>query len=264
MDKDFWKGTKGMLNRKNKRILVIAGLCSVAVLLAAFAAVEIIGSLTRKKIDTTEGLEIIKRAESAELVDIETRIQKMEDKEKEEQEALDARSTKEKFASAVVMGDSITDGFEEYDILNASSVVAEIGVELDELDEQLGKLREINPQVAFLSYGMNDIVATQGDVEVYIEQYKAVIKQIQSDLPNTKIFINSIFPVQQQEIDREPAYEKLEEYNEALREMCDKQQIAYLDNTDLVSEIYYEEDGIHLKPEFYPLWAERMAEVASL
>ena len=111
MDKDFWKGTKGMLNRKNKRILVIAGLCSVAVLLAAFAAVEIIGSLTRKKIDTTEGLEIIKRAESAELVDIETRIQKMEDKEKEEQEALDARSTKEKFASAVVMGDSITDGF---------------------------------------------------------------------------------------------------------------------------------------------------------
>ena len=180
MDKDFWKGTKGMLNRKNKRILVIAGLCSVAVLLAVFAAVEIIGSLTRKKIDTTEGLEIIKRAESAELVDIETRIQKMEDKEKEEQEALDARSTKEKFASAVVMGDSITDGFEEYDILNASSVVAEIGVELDELDEQLGKLREINPQVAFLSYGMNDIVATQGDVEVYIEQYKAVIKDRKS------------------------------------------------------------------------------------
>lgn len=243
---------------------MIAGLISAAVLVAVFIGIELAGNLTRKKVDTAEGIQIIKRAEAADAVAIETKIQNLEEKEKEEKEENDSRSIKEKFASAVVMGDSITDGLAEYDILNASSVVAEIGVELDELDEQIKKLKEMNPQVAFLSYGMNDIVATQGDKELFIEQYKSVIRQIQKEVPDTTLFVNSIFPVLQQEVDREPVYEHLSEYNEALREMCDKQQIAYVDNTELVSDNYYEQDGIHLKPEFYPLWAERMAEVAAL
>ena len=37
------------------------------------------------------------------------------------------------------MGDSISEAFTEYDLLNASSVVAKIGVELDELDDQIKK-----------------------------------------------------------------------------------------------------------------------------
>ena len=56
----------------------------------------------------------------------------------------------------------------------------------------------------------------------------------------------------------------LEEYNQDLSKLCDEQQIAYIDNTQLVSSQYYEEDGVHFKPEVYPIWADRMAEVASL
>ena len=41
------------------------------------------------------------------------------------------------------MGDSITEGFTEYDILNTSSVVAKIGVHLDELDEQIKQVKKI-------------------------------------------------------------------------------------------------------------------------
>ena len=46
--------------------------------------------------------------------------------------------------------------------------------------------------------------------------------------------------------------------------MCDKLQIAFVDNSCLSLATYYEEDGIHFKSEFYPVWAERMAEVAAL
>lgn len=252
------------MDNKNKRIMVISGLAFAAVLIVVIIAVEAVGSLTRKKVDTSEGLEIIRQAEAAEVTVIETKIQNLEEQEKKEAEAEDTRSIKEIFAAAVVMGDSITAGFTEYDILNASSVVAEIGAGLEGLEEQIGTLKELNPQVVFLSYGMNDILSTQGDTDAFIDQYKSVIRQMQKEMPNTKIFINSIFPVSQQEREREPLFQELDAYNKALREMCDKQQIAYVDNTELVSDRYYEEDGVHFKPDFYPVWAERMAEVASL
>lgn len=258
------RGTIRALSDKSKRIFMIVGAAFVTVLFLVIFAVEGIENLTKKKADTAEGLEIISRAEAAEAAAIETKIQNLEEQEKEEEQAEDTRSIKEVFTSAVVMGDSITAGFSEYDILNASSVVAQIGAGLEGTEEPIEKLKEINPQVVFLSYGMNDIISTKGDTAAFSENYKNVVRQLKKEIPNMKIFVNSIFPVQQQEIEREPAFEHLEEYNEALREMCDKQQIAYVDNTDLVSERYYEEDGVHLKPDFYPVWAQRMAEVASL
>lgn len=252
------------MDDKKKRNIVIAGLSFACALFVIIMAVETIGGLTRKKVDTTEGLQIIEQAEAAEVTAIETKIQNLEEQEKIEAEAEDDRSVKEIFTSAVVMGDSITAGFSEYDILNASSVVAEIGAGLEGMEDQIMKLKELNPQVVFLSYGMNDMLSTQGDTEVFINNYKAMIKEIQKEVPNTKIFVNSIFPVSKQKREEEPVFEQLDTYNEALREMCDKLQIAYVDNTELVSDRYYEEDGVHFRPDFYPVWADRMAEVASL
>ena len=87
---------------------------------------------------------------------------------------------------------------------------------------------------------------------------------IRKKLPETKIFINSIFPVQKWRVEEEPLFEHIAEYNEALRAMCDKLQIAYVDNTELVTDRYYEADGMHFKSDFYPVWARRMAEFSAL
>ena len=54
------------------------------------------------------------------------------------------------------------------------------------------------------------------------------------------------------------------DYNEKLEAMCEKKQIGYIDNSDIIEDEYYEEDGIHFKANFYPIWAEKMAEVATL
>ena len=158
----------------------------------------------------------------------------------------------------------VSEGFAEFDVLNTSSVISKIGVELEELDEQVEQLVKVNPQVVFLTFGANDILATKGDEKAYIEQYKALIEKIQKKLPETKIFINSIFPVQKWRVEEEPLFEHIAEYNEALRAMCDKLQIAYVDNTELVTDRYYEADGMHFKADFYPVWARRMAEFAAL
>lgn len=246
----------------NKRMWVIGGILVVVVLIVGIMIAEGISGMKKKKTDTSEGLKIIEQAESADVTAIETKIGQLEAKDSKGQE--DTRSLKEIFGSAVVMGDSISEGFIEFDILNTSSVISKIGVELDELDEQVEQLVKVNPQVVFLTFGANDILATKGDEKAYIEQYKVLIEEIQTKLPETKIFINSIFPVQKWRVEEEPLFEHIDAYNQALREMCDKLQIAYVDNTELVSERYYESDGMHFKSDFYPIWARRMAEFAAL
>lgn len=256
--------------KKKKHKLAKYCCVAVGVLIIGILTAEGISSLSRGKVDTSEGLKIMKQAKKADVTAIENKIEKLEEKDKadnkdkdKEEEDTD-RNYKAIFANSVIMGDSISEAFTEYDILNASSVIAKIGVELDELDEQVAKAEKLNPQVIFLSYGMNDIIATNGDTDEFVKQYDALLKELQKKLPDTKLFVNSIFPVQEQEIEKEPAYEKLADYNEVLRELCDKRQIAFIDNTDLASDSDYEEDGVHFKAEFYPYWLNRMAEVAAL
>ena len=247
------------INKRKKRLLLIGACAAVLILLVILAAWGI-RQLVTPKVDTEQGLSYIRAAESEDITTIEQKINQLERQDGGE----DSRSYKEKFASSIVMGDSIAEGFSEYDVLNASSVVSKIGVHLYELEEQVKQAADLNPQVIFLALGMNDVIATAGDTEQFLEQYEAVVAQLREAVPNAHIYVNSIFPVQDSAIEKEPELAQISEYNTVLRQMCDDLQLGFIDNTDLVQDQYYEEDGVHFKAEFYPLWADRMAEVAAL
>ena len=247
------------INKRKKRLLLI-GACAAVLILLVILAVWGIRQLVTPKVDTEQGLSYIRAAESEDITTIEQKINQLERQDGGE----DSRSYKEKFTSSIVMGDSIAEGFSEYDVLNASSVVSKIGVHLYELEEQVQQAADLNPQVIFLALGMNDVIATAGDTEQFLEQYEAVVAQLREAVPNAHIYVNSIFPVQDSAIEKEPELAQISEYNTVLRQMCDDLQLGFIDNTDLVQDQYYEEDGVHFKAEFYPLWADRMAEVAAL
>ena len=247
------------ISRKRKRLLLI-GACALVLILLVILAVQGIRRLTSPRVDTEQGVEYIKAAESEDIATIEQKISQLEQQDGGE----DARSYKEKFASSVVMGDSITEGFSFFDVLNASSVVSKIGVHLNELDEQVQQVKELDPQVIFLAYGMNDVISTAGDTDQFLEEYETLVDQLREEVPNAHIYVNSIFPVTDSAVKKEPELAQISEYNTALKGMCDEMQVGFIDNTELVEDQYYEEDGVHFKAEFYPIWAERMAEVAAL
>ena len=253
------------MKRQKKKFLIIVfgGFLVVAAVILIAKGIHYFSS---EKVDTKEGVAIIKAAEEENVKDIEKKISKLEMKDKLQagETASGNVNYKSLFSSAVVMGDSISEGFVEYDLLNASSVVAKIGVELDELEDQIQTAANIAPQMVFLSYGMNDLVATNGDTNTFIQQYSAVVDQLRKKLPDATLYVNSIFPVSAAKQAEDPLFQKIPEYNAALQKMCDEKQLAFLDNTGLVSETYYEEDGIHFKAEFYPIWLRRMAEGAAL
>ena len=112
--------------------------------------------------------------------------------------------------------------------------------------------------------GSNDVTATNGDTEEFISRYQDVIDQLQKEVPDAHIFVNAVFPVQDKAVEEEPGLANIADYNAALKEMCNSKTIGFIDNTQIVSEEYFEPDGIHFKAAFYPVWAQRMAEVASL
>ena len=248
------------IKQRTKRRIII-GLCIVVAAAVIILIVQGVRGLLGGRVDTSAGLEYIQQEEAGDITAIEEKISLLE---QQDNNAEDTRSIKEKFAGAVVLGDSVAEGFLEYDILNASSVAAEIGVHLDELDGQIANVKELSPSVLFLSLGMNDVTATNGDVDSFISEYRAVLTQLKEEVPDAHIFVNSIFPVQEKAIEEEPLLAKIPDYNEALKELCDSQTVAFIDNTSLVEEQYYEQDGVHFKADFYPIWAQRMAEVAAL
>ena len=250
------------LTRKTKRNIILGGII-VLVVLAGVLLVRGVGKLMDRSVDTTAGLEYIRGKEKGNVDEIETKISQLEQQETGDGEE-DSRSIKEKFAASVVLGDSIPHGLAEFDILNATNVKAKIGAHLTQMDVQIEEAKSVSPLVVFISIGENDVTATNGDTELFIEQYTEVLDQISKELPEANIFVNSIFPVQQKAIDEEPKLADIPAYNEALSGLCESREIGFIDNTELVQDQYYEPDGQHFVADFYPLWAEHMAEVAAL
>ena len=189
------------IKQKTKRKIVLA----VCVLAAALVIVLIVtGRMTfYKKADTSAGLEYIHGEEKGDIAAIEKKIELLEKKDGEE--GTGERSLKEKFTGAVIVGDSITEGFTEYDILNTSSVVAKIGVHLDELDEQIKQVKKLSPGIIFLSLGMNDVEHTNGDADEFVKQY-GQLDESEKSVPGAHIFVNAIFPVQEKAVKEKPVF----------------------------------------------------------
>jgi len=123
---------------------------------------------------------------------------------------------------------------------------------------------ELKPEVLFLALGLNDISGTDGDTDAFIEKYKAVLANVREQMPDAVLYINCVLPVSAQKEEEEPVYAKIPDYNTALKAICDEEGITFIDNTEIVKDEYYEQDGEHMKAEYYPIWAEHMAEVAGI
>ncbi len=219
--------------------------------------------------DLTKGIEALKRMEEVDAAENDVQIQVLEEAEQAADEAWANRSPEEKFVDAMILGDSIAEGLDDYDILPRSCVTAEsdTGVcvsEVSMIENHVSYAIERSPKVLFLSYGLNDIEAASGDADVFIKAYRKVLDQLKEQLPDTKIYINSILPVRKTVVEEDEQYEMIPQYNKELMALCEEEQIVFIDNTSFVKDEDYQEDGIHVTEDYYTDWVDRMAETAEL
>ncbi len=171
-------------------------------------------------------------------------------------------------ANAMVMGDSTAEGLSAYQILYENNVVWTRGRVIQYMEADLDKVLNNQPAILFLSYGANDLLSWNGNVDGYIGAYEKVIKDLRELLPNTRICINAILPVSQHALDNNPAYAYRDEFNARLKEFCEENDILFIDNEFILyengNENNFEGDGVHPRPFYYRLWATNMAKAAGI
>lgn len=167
-----------------------------------------------------------------------------------------------KFKNSVFMGDSITEGFSFNEILPKESVIAGAGTTAGFIYDDIDTLAEKNPDNVFIMLGSIDILMPVDDPkELFRNDLTKLINKIKEEVPESKIYLQSITPVSEDALNLEPRYKEIDEYNKIVKDVAHKLSVNYVDIRGLAQENQdlYAEDGIHFKKEFYNLWLESLS-----
>ncbi len=106
----------------------------------------------------------------------------------------------------------------------------------------------MKPEVLFLAYGMNDIEAQNGNASGFVKAYKNVDQRSEKVTAGYEDYVNCILPAAQMAIETRPLFANVPKFNQKLKKLCKKEKVTFIDNTDLVKQEYYADDGIHMSP----------------
>lgn len=98
----------------------------------------------------------------------------------------------------VMLGDSITDLYDLNEFYGEDKLIVNSGISGNRIHNILDDLKKrvyaYNPSKVFLLIGINDILWDNADDTYVYENTIEIINQIHEKLPNTKIYIESIYP----------------------------------------------------------------------
>lgn len=178
------------------------------------------------------------------------------------------------FADAAFFGNSLVDGLRRHGGLSqgsffavTSASVVNVGVTLNCILENGSKgtliaaLTQRQYAKIYILLGINEIGF---EPDYFAELYGAMLDRIRGGEPDADIYIMSLTPVTQECSDGSEFFnmERIELYNEALLALARDRQCYFVDLCQALADedgfLPAEDstDGIHLKPEKYPQWAD--------
>lgn len=194
--------------------------------------------------------------------------------QKRQEEKLKALETKEKnrYTDIVFLGDSLTDFYDldkYYDIKIVNSGVSGWSTDdiLNNLDEKVFKYY---PKKLVLLIGTNDLIYGK-DKNYIIKNIQKIVKKIIKERPYTKIYIESLYPVNNtnnQKIDKNMVKDRknsdIKEINKKLEEYCKGNRYTYINMYDeLVDKngnlkLEYTKEGLHMSDEGYKIVTKKL------
>ncbi len=156
------------------------------------------------------------------------------------------------FRDVYIVGDSLMNGLEAYGILNSNHLITQVSASLYHLDGNVKKIIKMNPPVLVLHYGINMIAVGNKYLSNFIAMYTRIIKELKKGLPDTRIVISGLFPVDR-DIAASKRFGEIGNYNRALEKMCKELGVEYLNSSSVLKAHpeCYGGDGIHLSKVFY-------------
>ncbi|HMK60514.1 MAG TPA: GDSL-type esterase/lipase family protein [Dissulfurispiraceae bacterium] len=164
----------------------------------------------------------------------------------------------------IFIGDSLT---EYYDWQARFSVhqVLNLGLSGETVQGLSARVRRIisrasAPDLLFVMTGINNLTMEDFDI---LEDYKRLLRNMKTAFPSTTIIIQSILPVNMWADNK-----KIEEINKELTAIAKSMKLAFLDVYSLFIEAdgsarreYLLEDGVHVSPMGYEVWAAKVADL---
>jgi lysophospholipase L1-like esterase len=165
----------------------------------------------------------------------------------------------------IFLGNSLTEAG-EWQELTRNPKVKNRGISGDVTYGLIARLDEVlssKPAKIFILTGTNDL--KRGiPVDTITRQFDRMLSIIAAQSPNTKIYLQSVFPVNETMISKD--YRRInnmlvQQLNELLKKLSLKHQIIYVDVQSILKDEQgnlkkeYTHDGIHLWPDAYIHWA---------
>lgn len=167
------------------------------------------------------------------------------------------------FDNAMLIGDSRVYGFMSYGFIPANQVKAAGGYTINNIPEFLSAVQAMQPEVIYLSFGINDMGLNIGQEEgedgygiVYTRQIESLLERV-----DAKIVVNSVIDATPAAVARSPRWDKVADFNRQIKQMCQEHNWIYVDNDSLAqggNAPIYNADGVHLVSTFYEPWAKNM------
>jgi lysophospholipase L1-like esterase len=170
-------------------------------------------------------------------------------------------------ASIIFLGDSITAQCEWSEFFH-NSIIKNRGLAGDRTDGILARLNQIvkmRPHKIFIMIGINDLLAGVSATDT-LANYREILKQIKQESPETKIFVQSVLPINKLSRTYLTYFSPLTntdiaEFNSRLKSTAEEFGLEYIDLYSLLIKdgklmTSYRFDGLHLKGEAYVIWKE--------
>lgn len=161
----------------------------------------------------------------------------------------------------VMIGDSITDGAEWYELLNIDNIQNR-GISGDTTDGVLLRLDSISQSIkkAFIMIGINDIAMYKSIDEIY-NNYVKIVDILEKK--SVKIYIQSTLYVGKNYSNSKSINLKVDELNKKLEELAKNRDLTFINLNKIFApngylDNEYTNDNIHLNGEAYLLWVKEI------
>ncbi len=164
----------------------------------------------------------------------------------------------------VFVGDSLTDEGEWVELLGNNHILNR-GISGDTTLRILNRIDTIiqtKPKQIFLMVGINDFVNRKNSIEEVLSNYKIILEAFQKEIPQTKVFIQSVLPVNNHLAAFFQNNGNIIKFNLKLQELTELFNYQYIDvfshlaDSENQLDAMYTTDGLHLNGKAYLIWKE--------
>jgi lysophospholipase L1-like esterase len=161
------------------------------------------------------------------------------------------------FGNSITRGSDFQEYFPDKKIINLGYA----GDNITGMIRRVPMLQAANPKKIFIMAGTNDIFHINTDA--LVKRYTILLNEINDSIPNATVYIQSILPMNQNMYKSAPSNDKIIEANNAIKNLADQRHIRYIDLYSLyvddnVLPANITKDGIHIYPQYYQKWADKV------